>query len=241
MYVPKGFEEDLALARVFNTNKQFAKLIRKHEKYLRGICKYALRFNLPGVLSDEDDLFQELCIRLVHYTRRWNPDYENGATLLRYVLYNIGADITKIPITETRKTKCPETPPIQLATSSLNQESYTTSCYEVHGYSSQIKSNATNHTIAIYETHYIQNRDTERAVSIKRAVEKLKDEKPLIYNVLLNALLEQGTILDATKELRKRVRESEETRSLDDRKYARKVVRDELLPELQEMLSDRLK
>jgi len=225
MNIPKAFVHDLHAARLGNTEWHFGCIFRDHEPFLRRMCKFALRCNLWGMISDEDDLFQEACFRLIRYVRQWDESRE--VPLERYVVYNIGADLAKIPNRETNRKRRADAPPMPL-TQNVDKQSSAILQYDIH--------TTTGHERVRYQLHtnYIVNRDEERAVAIHRAVQNL-NKRPLIYQLLLNALVEEGTILGAAKRIKSRVRTN-----LDDRTFAKEEIQKKYLPKLQEYLREEL-
>lgn len=226
--IPKRFANDLRAARNGDTNWHYNLLIKDHELFLRRLSDNAARFNHWGTISDRDDLFQEACVRLKKYVRKW--DETRGRTIEDYVVYNIGADLAKIPTSEIAKRRRPEAPPFVMTREP--QDDSDDWCHEIN-YSGCQNGHANTMT-----TSYVVARDTERAVAIKRAVDAVREESPLIYKLLLDALVEEGTILDATKKIRRRIRIPQHTTT---REYAKNVVQRQILPRLQEKLKEELK
>ena len=225
--IPKAFAHDLHAARLSDTNWNFDVLIRDHAAFIRRIVRYAMRCNNWGMISDEDDLFQEACIRIVRYVRQWNPTKYPDVTLERYVMYNVGADLSKIPRRETNKKHRAEQPMFNLQRIEHGGGNDSNS----HKYTLESRIS----TFGAYSSQYIVNRDEERAMAIHRAVLRLR-ERPMIYRLLLEALVEEGTTLDATRRLvsEKKIRSALPVRGLAEKLHA------ETLPELQQYLREAL-
>jgi hypothetical protein len=79
----------VSLWRAYTGETSLDKLIGDQEHFLRGLARYALRFQTAWYTSDEDDLFQEACIWL--NTSMWDWDRDKGRELAEYVVWNIGA------------------------------------------------------------------------------------------------------------------------------------------------------
>jgi hypothetical protein len=79
----------VSLWRAYTGETTVDDLIRDQEHFLRGLARYALRFQTAWYTSDEDDLFQEACLWLVRAL--WDWDEDKGKELAEYVVWNIGA------------------------------------------------------------------------------------------------------------------------------------------------------
>lgn len=102
--IPKSFATDLD--KTYHGQLSIDRLIVKHEQFLRGLAKHALRYRTQFMISDEDDLFQEACFWLLNSI--WEYDEERSASLVRYVIYNIGVRLATLVKYEKNIKRHPE-------------------------------------------------------------------------------------------------------------------------------------
>ena len=87
MHIPRTFR--VSLWRAYTGEFSLYDLIIDHEHFMRGLARYALRFQTTWYTSDVDDLYQEACMWLVR--AMWDWDEDKGRELAEYVIWNIGA------------------------------------------------------------------------------------------------------------------------------------------------------
>ena len=182
-----------ALASAYQSKSSLDKLFVEQKPFIMRLVRHALRYKPWQAISDENDVFQEACIWILHYMWEW--DEERGVELERYVVYNIGVRLRNQIEKELRQKRNPPVPPNTIIfNTELNEDA------TWHG--------ATKAPIAgpIRETLLTGNvPDPEQLLTIRRSYDHVNNKLPLLARELLDCLLlEGGNFSAASRRLRQR-------------------------------------
>lgn len=110
MKIDDGFRK--ALDRAYHSRAHLNKLFTEQRSTIERLVRWSLRGNHWGVISDEDDLYQEACIWIVDCLWRW--DETRGTPLAEYVVYNVGARLRNAIQKELATKRRPKKPSISI-------------------------------------------------------------------------------------------------------------------------------
>lgn len=116
--IDDGFRK--ALDRAYHSRAHLNKLFTEQRSTIERLVRWSLRGNHWGVISDEDDLYQEACIWIVDCLWRW--DETRGTPLAEYVVYNVGARLRNALQKELASKRRPKKPNVSLNKKKYNDE-----------------------------------------------------------------------------------------------------------------------
>lgn len=184
MHIPKSFND--ALERAYRNKSQLDKLFTEQKSFIMRLVRYSLRYKPWQVISDENDLYQEACIWILHFMWKW--DDERGVSLSRYVTHNVGVRLKNQIDMEMAKKRNPKTPNYEIVNESYENNG---------GQSNVIKENEINSNVPT----------PEEIIALRQAYERIDRELPLLARELLECLmLENGNLFKATRILQERGR-----------------------------------
>lgn len=152
------------------------------------LVRHALRYKPQGLISTEDDLYQEACVWILHFMWEW--DEERGTSLSAYVVYNVGVRLRNQIEKELARKRVPLKPCIQIEQGSSfvdKEESLSGVIFE-----DDIKG---------------EHPSPEELLINKRTLARFSKELPFLARELLYCLmLENGNFTRASREFRSRGR-----------------------------------
>jgi len=170
MRIPKEFSE--ALSRAYVDSDELTLLFKNHRNFISSLVRYALRFNHWGVISDEDDLFQEACLIIIDALWTWD---EERSELDEYVVYQIGAYLKNKVMGELAKRRRPNNAPVPIVESEFGIE----------------RTHDTINSIREDRLTDPNSRDADLNLAIKRAIRHIESE-PMLVRVVFHAMLEEN-------------------------------------------------
>jgi hypothetical protein len=191
--VPNSFIE--ALDGAYKSKSKLDKLFVEQKPFIMRMVKHALRYNPWQLISDENDLYQEACIWLLHFMWEW--DEEKGKTLSEYVTYNIGIRLKNQVDKEMAGKRSSKAPPLSIVNSDIQENEFCDNTIR----ETFLESNTT---------------DAETLLSISQVYNKVNNELPFLAGELLECLLlENGNVVRAGRMLREQGRIRGVTKSED--------------------------
>ena len=182
MQIPKSFED--ALFRAYNDRSELLKLFTEQRSFIEKLARWSLRGNHWGIISDQDDLYQEACIWIIDSLWRW--DDKVGTPLGRYVVYNVGARLRNVVAKETTSKRRPKKPSI-----SLNKKVYEDS----------------SDSMTIQDCIPSNEPSSEERVAFEEALRCVDKELPFLAKMLLNYLIEEeGNFSAAAARLKTKIK-----------------------------------
>jgi len=186
MNIPKTFEA--ALESAYINKSQLDKLFVEQKPFIMRLVNHALRYKPWDVLSDENDLFQEACIWILHFMWEWDDTRETS--LARFVTYNVGVRLQNQIDKERAQKRNPRKPPIQIINDDIGPRT-------LRQNTNIIQENEINGEVPTPEDLF----------AIKHACEMVDRTLPLVAREFLECLmLEEGNFFGATRRLRARGR-----------------------------------
>lgn len=178
MKIPKRFESDLNDLR--DGKITFETFLQNNDSYIRNVSRYALRYKLPFLISDEDDMYQEACYWILDSI--WEYDETRGVSLVRFVTYNVGVRLAAI----------------------IRYEKHGKRYLQIGQRKRLCDTISSTNELKLEDTISSID-DTERYVAIKLAIENASNELTDLAKELVQALVEEnGVFIYAVRRLAKR-------------------------------------
>lgn len=185
MKIDEGFRK--ALDRAYHSRAQLTKLFTEQRSTIERLVRWSLRGNHWGVISDEDDLYQEACIWIVDSLWRW--DETRGTPLAEYVVYNVGARLRNQIQKELASKRRPKKPTISI--------------YENRGRDKDGLSTS----ITIEETLPSRESSAEERLALEEVLKCVDEQMTFMEKRLLDFLIEEeGNFKEAAIKLQHVVR-----------------------------------
>jgi len=215
MNIPNDFKA--ALASAYQSKSSLDKLFVEQKPFIMRLVRHALRYKPWQAISDENDIFQEACIWILHYMWEW--DDERGVTLEHYIVYNVGVRLRNQIEKELRHKRNPTFPPNTIIFDDIDSGN--------PGSLIETKECKLDSGIP----------DPEQLLAIRRSYDHINDKLPLLARELLDCLLlEGGNFSAASRRLRRRGRVRMNREMSDDafRQWLRSNFFDQLRTALEE-------